>query len=774
MFSRRKFVQLAGAACGSAALPLRSFAFPPGADDDDDPVQWVDPRIGTGGHGHCFPGAAVPFGAVQLSPDTYNDEWDWCSGYHISDSSIMGFSHTHLSGTGCGDLLDFLVMPGIGPVKLQPGSRSNPDEGYRSRFSHDDERAEPGFYSVLLKDSGIHAELTATERAGLHRYTFPASDQAWLIVDLSHSYLRSGGSSVFSAELTQPSANMLAGAHVTCAWTWKRHCYFTLQVSKQPRRIDLYSDDQLVEPTMLREGKLLGGNLKAVLHFQTKAHEPILVRPGISGVSAEGAAKNLRAEQPDWNFERTRTAARSRWREQLSRIRAEFTDPDHKRIFYTALYHMSLGPTLYDDVDGQYRGMDARTHMLPPGARNYTCFSLWDTFRAAHPAYTILQTDRVPDFVNTLIRMGQQSPEGIPVWPLQGIETGGMTGYHSATVMSEAINKGIPGIDVTGAYALMLNRAMDENFRGMGYYRQLGYLPADRESESVSECLEYCYNDWAVARVAKALGKHQTAAFLVERSKNYRHGFNPSTRFIEPKLFDGSWAKPFDPIELGHSKQWRDYTESNAWQTSFGVQHDPAGLIDLYGGREPFVKRLDLLFNTSSAQPSDAPLDISGLVGQYAHGNEPSHHIAYLYTYGGAPYKTQQRVRMLMETMYHAAPDGVAGNEDVGQMSAWFVLSALGFYAVDPVGANYILGSPLVERAVIDVGKGKRLEIVVKRNHPKHVYVQAFTLNGVPQQRAWFGHAEIAGGGSILLEMGPEPNVAFGSAPEHLPPSLKL
>ena len=686
----------------------------------------------------------------------------------------MGFSHTHLSGTGCGDLLDFLVMPGVGPVRLQPGPRSDPDAGYRSRFSHDDEIAEPGYYSVLLTDPGVRAELTATDRTGLHRYTFPASQDAWLIVDLSHSYLRSGGSSVFSAELAQPAVDTLSGGHVTCAWTWKRHCYFSLQVSKQPVRIDFYSDDKLVAPAGLPQGKLLGGNLKAVLHFHTRANERILVRTGISGVSADGAAKNLLTEQPHWNFEQTRAAAQNKWREQLSRIQAEFSRPDQKRIFYTALYHMSLGPTLYDDVDGQYRGMDARIHTLPAGARNYTCFSLWDTFRAAHPAYTIIQTDRVPDFVNTLICMGQQSPEGIPVWPLQGIETGGMTGYHSASVMAEAICKGIPGIDVDGAYALMLGRAMDENFRGMGYYRQLGYLPADRESESVSECLEYCYDDWAVARVAQALGKHETAAFLVERSRNYRNCFNHASQFMEPRLLDGSWAKPFDPLELGHSRQWHDYTESNAWQTSFGVQHDPSGLIDLYGGRTHFVKRLDLLFTTSSVQRADAPLDIAGLVGQYAHGNEPSHHIAYLYAHGGAPYKTQQRVRMLMETMYRAEPDGIAGNEDVGQMSAWFVLSALGFYAVDPVGATYILGSPLVDRASVHVGKGKRLEIVVKRSDPTHMYVQTFTLNGNPQQRAWFTHAEIANGASILLEMGPEPNVMFGAAVEHLPPSLHL
>ncbi len=769
MISRRNFLQSAGAVCASAALPLPTFALPSAAEGGD-PLRWVDPRIGTGGHGHCFPGASVPFAAVQLSPDTFNDQWDWCSGYHISDSSIMGFSHTHLSGTGCGDLLDFLVMAGTGPVKLTPGPRSNPDAGYRSRFSHADEVVRPGFYSVYLQDPKVHVELTATERTGLHRYTFPEAGDAWLIVDLSHSYLTDGGSSVYAAELTKPALDTLAGGHVTRAWGHDRHCYFTLQVSKQPKKVVFYSGDKPLASTDALEGD----NLKAVLHFQTQANETILVRTGISGVSAAGAEKNLRAEQPDWNFERTRAAAEERWRGQLGRVRAEIADPEQKRIFYTALYHMSLGPQLFDDVDGQYRGMDAAIHTVPTGGRNYTTFSLWDTFRAAHPAYTLLVPERVPDFANTLIRMAEQSESGMPVWPLQGTETGTMTGYHSASVIAEAINKGFPGIDTAAAYKVMAERALVENFEGLGYYRELGYIPCDREGESVSKSFEYCYNDWAIAHVAKKLGKGDEAAMLQARSKNYTHFFNPATQFMQPKLRDGAWATPFDPIEMGHSKRWRDYTESNAWQTSFGIQHDPAGLIELYGGREAFVKRLDMLFTVPSTLPPDAPPDIAGLVGQYAHGNEPSHHIAYLYVYAGAPYKTQARVRSLMDTMYHAAPDGMAGNEDVGQMSAWLLLSALGFYPVDPVSGIYVLGSPLIERATVQVGGGKQLEIEVKRRDPKHAYVQAFTLNGAPQTRAWFRHADIAGGGRLIFEMGPEPNQSFGSAVEQLPPSLVL
>jgi predicted alpha-1,2-mannosidase len=767
--SRRRFLQSAGALCVSTALPVPAFTVPQGAEAAD-PLRWVDPRIGTGGHGHCFPGVSLPFGAVQLSPDTFNDGWDWCSGYHISDTSIMGFSHTHLSGTGCGDLLDFLIMAGTGSVKLVPGPHSNPDQGYRSRFSHDDEHSEPGYYSVLLKDPNVRVELTATERTGMHKYTFPESDDAWLIVDLAHSYLTNGSSSVYSAELRQLAPDTLAGGHVTRAWGNGRHCYFTLQVSKQPTSVVFYSDDKPVSTT----GNLQGDCLKAVLHFKTHAAEVIYVRTGISGVSAEGAEKNLRAEQSDWDFEKTRVAAQRSWRQQLSRIQAEFDKPEQKRIFYTALYHMSLGPQLFDDVDGRYRGMDWQIHQLAKDEHNYTTFSLWDTFRAAHPAYTLIQGDRVPDFANTLIRMAEQSPAGMPVWPLQGTETGTMTGYHSASVISEAIAKGFPGIDIEAAYQVMMQRAVAENYEGLGYYRCLGYIPADRESESVSKTFEYCYNDWAISHVAEKLGHRDDAAMLRARSTNYRHYFNLTSGFMEPKLENGEWAQPFDPIEMGHSKQWRDYTESNAWQTTFGTMHDPAGLIALFGGREPFLAKLDALFTVPSTLPPDAPPDIAGMVGQYAHGNEPSHHIAYLYAYASAPWKTQARVRSLMDTMYKDEPDGMAGNEDVGQMSAWYILSALGFYAVDPVSGNYVLGSPLVQHAVLELRGGWRLEIEVKRSDPTHAHVQSFTLNGQPQQRAWFRHAEIAEGGHIVLEVGPNPNTSFGADPQQAPPSLKL
>jgi predicted alpha-1,2-mannosidase len=728
-------------------------------------MQWVDPTVATGGHGHCYPGATVPFGAVQLSPDTFNFGWDWCSGYHRSDKSIMGFSHTHLSGTGCGDLLDFLVMAGTGTAKLVPGTREHPEEGYRSRFDHSTEQAEPGYYSVLLKDYNIRAELTATERTGLHKYTFPQSDQAYLIFDLKHGF----ENRVSSAELEKNNSTSITGGHTTQSWVKNRHSFFALEVSKEPSRIVFYKDD--VEVTA---DKLTGTNLKVVFYFRTQADEAIYVKVGISGVSAEGAQKNLRAELPGWDFGAVRKAAQAKWRTQISKIKVKTANKDHKRTFYSALYHLSLGPTLFDDVDGRYYGMDGRIHQLESGVHNFSSFSLWDTYRAAHPTFTLIEAERVPQFVNTLIRMGKESPTGIPIWPLQGHEAGTMTGYHSAAVIAEAINKGFKGIDTDGAYRIMMQRAMVDDYRGLGYYRRLHFIPADKERESVSKTLEYCYDDWAIAHVAKKLGRDEDASMLVERSRYYRNYFNSANTFFQPRLEDGSWAVPFGPKEMGHSKKWRDYTESNSWQTTFGIQHDIAGLISLFGGRAQFIEKLDGLFNQSSDLPADAPPDITGMVGQYAHGNEPSHHIAYMYVFAGAPHKTQDRVRSLLETMYAPTPEGMQGNEDVGQMSAWFILSALGFYSVDAVSGNYVLGSPLFDNAVVQLGNGRTLEVEVLRKGPSHQYIQAFSLNGRVQKRLWFHHSEIVSGGKLTLTMGPAPNQHLGLAEEFAPPSLRL
>ena len=438
------------------------------------------------------------------------------------------------------------------------------------------------------------------------------------------------------------------------------------------------------------------------------------------------------------------------------------------------MYHLMVAPTLFDDVDGSYRGMDGKVHQVPNGLHNYSTFSLWDTYRAAHPMYTLVQSERVPDFVNCLARMTEESPAGVPIWPLQGRETFCMTGYHASSVFAEAQAKDFKGIDFAKIYELLKKRAMSDDYRGLGFYRKLGYIPCDKEEESASKTMEYSYDDWAVAHIAKAAGKDDEAKLLVERSRNYQHLFDPGTGFIRPKLESGQWSEPFTSTEMGYSKQWRDYTESDPWETTFTVQHDPAGLIKLCGGPEKFVEKLDTLFSTSSQLPADAPPDIAGMVGQYAHGNEPCHHMAYLYTYAGAAHKTQDRVRRLLEMEYDDQPDGLAGNEDCGQMSAWYVISSLGFYAVDPVSGNYVFGTPLFDRAEVELGQGKKLVVEAKRTSPGDQYIQSISFNGKPHTKLWFHHADITNGATIVFSMGPKPSQQFGAGEDALPPSLTL
>ncbi len=764
MFSRRSF----GAAL--AALPvsrlLGESVASTASHEAGDYTKYVKLAIGTGGHGHTYPGATVPFGMVQLSPDTFNDGWDWCSGYHYSDSSIMGFSHTHLSGTGASDMLDFLLMPGTGPAKTVPGLRQNPGEGYRSRFSHEEEIAEPGYYRVRLRDYDIDAELSATERAGIHRYTFPSSDSSHFILDLTHVF---SNYQVLWADLKAVGNDTIVGGRSVKGWAPGREIYFVMKFSRPFAGFEVISGDRGLDPGV-REAKET--SLKCLVHFQTSEGEAIVVKTGISGVSEEGARKNLEAEIPGWDFDKVRHDAHAAWNRNLGRIHIETQDARHRRIFYTALYHMMVAPTLFDDVDGAYAGMDGKVHRLPAGLHNYSTFSLWDTFRAAHPMYTLFQSDRVPDFVNCLIRMAGESSAGVPIWPLQAKETFCMTGYHSSSVIAEALVKGFGGIDFSTAWPLYRKRAMVDDYRGLGYYRKSGYIPCDREEESASKTMEYAYDDWAVAHLAQAAGEPDDAKFLIERSRNYRNLFDASTGFIRPRLENGQWSEPFEPTEMGYSKRWRDYTESNPWQTTFTVQHDPAGCIQLFGGRKAFMEKLDGLFNASSQLPPDAPPDIAGMVGQYAHGNEPCHHMAYLYSYAGAAHKTQERVRYLLEMEYDDQPDGLAGNEDCGQMSAWYVISALGFYAVDPVSGNYVFGTPLFDRAEVELGTGRKLIIEAKRTSPRDRYIRSVAFNGKPYRKLWFRHADIANGATIVFNMSDKPNEAFGAEESAAPPSL--
>lgn len=746
-----------GVATGSAATDL---------------TKWVNPAIGTGGHGHTFPGATVPFGAVQLSPDTYNADWDWCSGYYTTDTSIMGFSHTHLSGTGCGDLLDVLVVPRVGEVKLVPGSRENPEEGYRSRFSHSTEKMEPGYYSVMLETPKILAELTATERTGIHRYTFPESDQSHFIVDLVHAYDDQGRTKVLDGEIRKVGKDTLLGGRKVICWAkTPRQIYFALQFSKPWGSCDLYFDRKDKEGTKQYVRK--PDHVQAVANFKTKAGEKILVKVGISMVSAENALANLNKEQPGWAFDATRTAAKRAWNRELNRVQVTSDNKDEMTKFYTSLYHMMCAPTLADDVNGEYRGMDQKVHKLAAGEHNYSTYSLWDTYRAQHPFFTLWQQDRVPHLVNSLIRMAEESPAGVPIWPIQGQETFCMTGYHSVTVMAEACVKKFPGIDWKRAYAVMRKRNMDDDYMGLGFYRKLGYIPADKEGESVSKLIEYNYNDWAVSHVAEHLGHADDAKIQRERSLNYRHLFDKETQFIRAKMSDGSWAPHFDPRSTGHWKKWRDYTESNAWQTTFGIAHDVKGYIDLFGGRDAFTKKLDALFTAEPGVSNEDVPDMSGFIGQYVHGNEPSHHILYLYNYAGQPWKTQQRVKQVLDTLYHNDLDGLAGNEDCGQMSAWFVISALGLYAADPISSTYHLTSPHFDHATVSVETGK-LVIDAKRSSPNDIYIQSVTLNGKPLDRVWVKHEEIAHGAHLVFTLGAEPNKSFGVSEKVAPPSLTV
>lgn len=770
--TRRSFMQSAAlsglALAASKAGTLASGPTP--AQSSSGFTKFVDVFIGTGGHGHTYPGATVPFGMVQLSPDTGVGDWDHCSGYHMSDSSIMGFSHTHLSGTGAADLLDILVVPGVGHVGTDPASLEK--SGPRLPFSHADEQAEPGFYSVFFRESGIKAELTATARAGMHRYTFPANSAGHFVVDLAHGTFGAPNADrtrVFSAELRVAGNDLLLGGRRVGEWASGRHVYFAMRFSRPFASAQLRSGNEKLNPSV-REAK--GTALKCVLTFPTAGSEIIHVKVGLSAVSSENALKNLDAEIPGWGFDAVRRAARDAWDRELSKIVIGTSRADHKKIFYTALYHALLAPTLFSDVDGRYRGMDLEVHTLPAGVNNYTTYSLWDTYRALHPLYTLIQTERLPDMLNTMLRMTEQSPAGVPVWPLYACETGCMIGYHSAPVQAEAYVKGISGVDFKQAYSLWRKRAFFENYRGLIQYRDLGFIPCDQEDEAVSKTLEYAYDDWAMAHLARAAGATEEYRQLLDRSRNYKNVFDSSGQFMRGRLSDGTWANPFDPRGMGHSKKWRDFTESNSWQATFLNQHDVHEYMKLFGGEKGFVQKLDELFDQSSDLPADAPPDIAGMVGQYAHGNEPGHHVAYLYSYAGAAHKTQARARFLLETMHHNAPDGLAGNEDCGQMSAWYILSALGFYPVDPVSGNYVFGSPLFDRAVIALGNGRRLAIETVGNSETTPYIQSVTWNGRPYSKSWFRHADIIQGGTFVVQMGERPNEHFGTGMEDRPPSF--
>ncbi len=713
----------------------------------------VNPFIGTGGHGHTYPGASLPFGMVQLSPDTRLEGWDGCSGYHYSDSVMYGFSHTHLSGTGIPDYADVLLMPARGKVYFANGWRGDYAHSYASRFSHEKEVAEPGYYRVFLQKHGITAELTATERAGMHRYSFSRSDSAYVILDLLHR------DRVTDAYLRVVSDREVEGYRFSTGWARDQRVFFVARFSRPFRSVELLRNSAVSDT--LREAR--GDTIKAALHFELTAGEPLLVKVGISAVDVAGARKNLDAEIPGWEFDRVREQAAQAWNRALSKIRVQGGRRDNRIIFYTALYHSQLVPNLFSDVDGRYRGMDGKIHHAE-NRRQYTVFSLWDTFRAEHPLFTIIEQHRTREFIQTFLAQYEQGGV-LPIWELAGNYTGTMIGYHAIAVIADAYIKGIRGFDAKKALEAMKHSAeLDQ--RGLRFYKRKGFIGSDDAGESVSRTLEYAYDDWCIAQMAQALGDSEGVRRYLQRAQNYKNLFDPSTGFFRARR-NGGWFSPFDPFEVNFN-----YTEANAWQYLFFVPQDISGLIHLMGGPTAFESKLDSLFSAPARITGRQQPDISGMIGQYAHGNEPSHHMAYLYNYVGAPWKTQRRVHEIMTRLYRNAPDGLAGNEDCGQMSAWFVLSALGLYPVTPGSPVYVLGTPLFERATIRLENGKHFEIVARGGGGSRFFVQSARLNGRPLQRSFVTHEEIMAGGVLEFELGPEPNRRWGARLQDRPVSV--
>jgi putative alpha-1,2-mannosidase len=741
-----------------------------------DYTKYVNPFIGTGGHGHTFPGATVPFGAVQLSPDTRIDNWDGSSGYHYSDNELFGFSHTHLNGTGIPDYCDILLMPTVGEVNF---------DSFKSTFSHANEKAEPGFYSVKI-DNGVFAELTATKRAGFHRYTFPKDGKASIMLDLKWR------DKVLDSGLEVVGNNRIEGFRRSSSWAKDQVVYFVAEFSKPFEKVSTQNVDPgktVVLKVVEFNNLIKGENLKTSITFINPKNEQILVKVGISAVDIEGARKNLQAEVPDWNFDKVRQNAKNEWNKELSRI--EVTDDNQANLtnFYTALYHTKVQPNVFQDVDGRYRGIDRKIYSASKDT-NYTIFSLWDTFRAAHPLYTIIDEKRTVDFINTFIRQYEQGGR-LPVWELAGNETDCMIGYHSVSVIADAMAKGIKGFDYEKAFAAAKHSAELNHF-GLEAYKKRGYISMEDEQESVSKTLEYAYDDWCIAQMAKVLlnGKDSlTSKFgdtintsktqlksitvskekvklaedyqkYIARARSFENLFDQSTGFMRPKQ-NGGFIKAFEPQEVTFN-----FTEGNSWVYSFFVPQDVLRLIQLQGGRDKFVAKLDELFNTQVKLSGREQPDITGLIGQYAHGNEPSHHITYLYNYVDEAWKTQRLVRKIMDEFYHPAPDGLIGNEDCGQMSAWYILSASGFYPVTPGQSFYDLGTPLFKEIKYNLENGKSFTVKAPNVSSKNIYVKLAKLNGKRLVSPKLNHADIINGGVLEFEMTDVPDktafYAFG------------
>ncbi|WP_299620251.1 GH92 family glycosyl hydrolase [uncultured Tenacibaculum sp.] len=708
------------------------------AQDTKSLLTYVNPFIGTGGHGHTYPGATMPFGMMQLSPDTRLDGWDGCSGYHYSDEYIYGFSHTHLSGTGVSDYGDILLMP---TNKVIFNNGADGKEGYRSKFSHDKEKAEPGFYKVHLDDTDIDVELTVSKRSGIHKYQFPSAENQVIVLDLEHR------DQLLNASLEIVSNTELQGSRSSKAWATDQKLFYSIQLSHP---IDTSFEHYAQKNAERYAFKLVNPN-----------NEPVYVKIGISAVDIEGAKNNLAQEIGNKNFSVIKKEAQETWEKQLRKIVVESDNEDYKVNFYTSMYHTMIAPNLYQDVDGRYRGMDLKIHETKD-FDYYTVFSLWDTYRATHPLYTIIEQDRTNDFINTFLAKYDEG--GImPIWDLSANYTGCMIGYHAVPVIADAYLKGIKDYDAEKALLAMKYSATKDKL-GLKSYKSLGYIPVEEESESVSKTLEYAYDDWTIAQMAKQMGKEEDYKEYIQRAQYYKNIFDPKTQFMRGR-FRNTWFAPFDPYEVNFN-----YTEANAWQYSNYVPQDISGYIKLLGGASILEKNLDTLFAAESNTSGRHQKDITGLIGQYAHGNEPSHHMAYLYNYVGKPNKTQEKIYQILTEQYTNAPDGISGNEDCGQMSAWYIFSSLGFYPVTPGSNEYIIGAPLLKKATIHLENGKTFTVVAEGISSENKYIKNARLNGKTLDQTFITHNEIVNGGSLEFEMTNSPS-NWGTQENALPKS---
>jgi len=723
-------------------------------------TQYVDPLIGSAKHGHVFVGANVPFGAVQLGPNNIFEGWDWCSGYNYASNTITGFAHTHLSGTGIGDLGDISIMPATGKLLLEKGKKADDQDGYLSTFSHQNETAKAGYYSVWLDKYSIKAELTATERVGFHQYTFKkGAENPHLIIDLIEGI---GWDAPVAASIKQLDATTLVGHRNSTGWANDQRLYFVIKLSQPIKSIALY------DSTVVKSGTTLAGKkLKAAVSFNAINNDKLQIKVALSPVSIENAILNLKTELPGWDFVSITRSADAKWEKELAKVKVEASSVT-KKVFYTALYHTMIAPSLFNDVNKDYLGTDKKVYRKA-NFNNLTTFSLWDTYRAANPLFTILHPDKVSDVVNTMLAIYKQQGK-LPVWHLMGNETNTMVGYHAVPVIVDAYLKGFRGFDVNLAYAAIKQSAMQKT-DGIDYIQQLKYIPADQVNESVGKALEYAIDDYCIAQMARALNKTADYDYFSKRSKSYSLYFDANVQFMRGKLANGNWRSPFDPFSSKHRED--DYVEGNAWQYTWLVPHDVEGLIKLFGGDKPFTNKLDSLFTLPLDLGTNGSPDISGLIGNYAQGNEPNHHITYLYTYAGQPWKTADLIRKIDKDFYSSKPDGLCGNEDVGQMSAWYIFTAMGFYPVNPANGAYVFGTPLINSATISLAGNKKFNIKTVNNSAQNKYIQKIVLNGKPYTKSYILHKTIVAGGNMQIYMGDKPSASWGIKPEDRPVSGK-